>query len=239
MYHPDCAMLQRLIIELDDTGNLYSNLSRMLLSPHLKHVVEQTVLTHQAIAEDLATHLYMMDAKTVSRDGRLGKLRARYGAWRMAAGADVEMGCLRQIERCEAQLVEHFFATTEYAPGLQRRLYRHLGELERISAQIASTLDEMGTHPHQLALRTAGNPDGCSARNEDAAPKAKAVRPRMDHNTPSYENPIRRRNFHATPATRRMTATRRAPCALDPTLAGANMYRSDTLPTDNSLPEST
>lgn len=150
------AMLQRLIIELDDTCNLYSAMGRMLISPHAKDVVERIVLAHAAIAEDLVEHMLLMGAHKVRRGSMLGKLYARCGAWWTMAGADLELSCLLHIERREAWIVQRFCAAAEHALGLQQRLHRHLGELQYVFAQLVCTLDGVDALAHQVALLAAG-----------------------------------------------------------------------------------
>lgn len=158
MKNEDHTMMQRLIIDLDDSRNLYSHLGRMLFTPHSKDVVEQVVLAHRAIAEDLAGHMCTMGAQTVRRGSTLGKLRVHYGAWRATAATDVELSCLSQIERREASIMDRFLATAEKVRGLQRRLYRHVGELERVSELVTHVLDAVEASSAQVAPGTAGSP---------------------------------------------------------------------------------
>lgn len=160
MNHKNRTMLQRLVIELDDSRNLYLDLACMLLSAHAKYLVQRIVLAHCAIAEELADHMHAISSQVVRRDGMLGKLRARYGAWRANAGANVELGCLSQIERREKRILERFVTTAKQASGMQQRFYRHLDELEFLVAQVASALDEVvDTRPSRLALLTTGAAD--------------------------------------------------------------------------------
>ena len=154
MKNEDHTLVQRLIIDLDDSRNLYSHLGRMLFTPHAKDVVEQVVLAHRSIAEDLAEHMCTMGAQTVRRGSILGKLRVRYGTWRAAAGADIELSCLIQIERREASIMDRFLATAEKVRGLQRRLYRHVGDLERVSELVTHVLDAVDASPGQVAPGT-------------------------------------------------------------------------------------
>ncbi|MEO8746332.1 MAG: hypothetical protein ABI379_01525 [Rhodanobacter sp.] len=154
------AILQRLIIELDDTGSLYSAMGRMLTSPRPKYVVQRIVLAHCAIADDLVEHALMLGAQRVRRGSMLGRLHARCGAWWTTTGADVELGCLLHVERREARIVTLFCAAAEHAPGLQQRLHHHLGELQYVSAQVAFTLDGMDTRSHQVSLLAAGAAGG-------------------------------------------------------------------------------
>ena len=150
------AILQRLIVELDDTRELYLGLGRMLTSPHAKYVVERIVLLHCAIAEDLIEHALVTGAQRVRRGSMLGKLYARCGAWWTTTGAAVELSCLLHIERREAKVVGLFCAAAEHAPGLQQRLHRHLVDLEYVSARVACTLDGMDSLSYQVRLLAAG-----------------------------------------------------------------------------------
>lgn len=150
------AMLQRLIIELDDTRELCLAMGRMVISPHSKYVVQRIVLVHCAIAEDLVEHALTLGAQKVRRGSMLGKLRARYNAWWTTAGAEAELSCLLHIERREARAVELFCAAVEHAPGLQQRLHRHLDELECVSAQVACVMDAIDAHPRPVPLLAAG-----------------------------------------------------------------------------------
>ena len=157
MNHKNRTMLQRLVIELDDSRNLYLDLACMPLSTHAKYLVQRIVLAHCAIAEDLADQMHAISSQVVRRDGVLGKLRARYGAWRANAGANVELGCLSQIERYERRILERFVTTAKHASEMQQRLYRHLDELEFLSAQVASALDEVvDIRSSRRALRATG-----------------------------------------------------------------------------------
>lgn len=149
------AKLQRLIIELDDTRNLYSAMGRMLITPRSKYVVERIVLAHCAIAEDLVEHALLTGAPRVRRGSALGKFYAQCGAWWTTVGANVELSCLLQIERREAWIVQRFCAAAGHAPGLQQRLHRHLHELEYVSAQLACTLEEMDARSHHVPLLAA------------------------------------------------------------------------------------
>lgn len=62
------------------------------------------------------------------------------------------MFCLTQIKHREVRIVERVYAVAKYAPGLQRRLHRHVSELERLCAQVASTLAEMVACSPQVVL---------------------------------------------------------------------------------------
>lgn len=163
-------MLQRLIVELDETCRLYSNLGCVLASPRKRSAVEKIVLTHQAIADDLTEHMRTMGARSVRRGSTLDKLRARYATWKADAGADVERDYLIQIQCREVQIMQRFSTTANHVPGLKLRMHRHLNELESAFMPIASMLDPMDARVpklHIAADRHAGLP--IDMRERDSA----------------------------------------------------------------------
>lgn len=138
----DQLMLRRLIVELDDTGTLYSAMGCALGSFYGKEIVERMVLTHRAIAADLAEHMRTMGARKIRRGGMLGELRARYASWRATTSADAELDCLVQIEDREARLMARLQEAAFKIAGLKQRLHHHLAALEDVSAPITSMLGQ-------------------------------------------------------------------------------------------------
>ena len=154
MNHKDCALLQRLIVELDDARRFYANLSNMMVHPHLKCLLERVLRSHGAIAEDLTEHVRTMGMQMYRGGSALGRLRARYIAWLTATRIDLELACMREIEHREALIVQRFVTVSDRVPGLKQHLYHYLRELEGDHAQIEWAICEIA----MPALTVARNP---------------------------------------------------------------------------------
>lgn len=142
MNHQNQAILQRLIVDLGDTGKLYTRLSRALDSVYAKEVVERMVLAHRAIAADLVEHMATMGVHTVRSSSMVGKFRVYWTVTRSTTGANPESGCLAQIQCHEAQIVKRFHEAADHLAGMTQRMHHHVATLEDVSAPVISMLNQ-------------------------------------------------------------------------------------------------
>lgn len=142
----ECAILQRLIADLDDTRRLYAKLKPLLIRPHLKFLVERIIQSHAAIADDLALRMDRVEGVAARRSGgALPKLRARVESWIAIINLDIEVGCLKRIARHEARVTQRFRETLDDVKGLHQSLHRELHQLERAVSRIEALMREMET----------------------------------------------------------------------------------------------
>lgn len=140
----ECAVVQRLIAELDDTRLLYAKLRPLLIRPRLKFLVERITQSHAAIAEDLALHMDRSGGLTARRSGRaLATLRAHVESWMAIINLDIEVGCLKRIARHETRVTQRFRETLDEVKGLHQNLHRELRQLERAVFRIEGLMREM------------------------------------------------------------------------------------------------
>ena len=139
-----CAILQKLVTDLDDTCLLYTELEPLLVHPLLKYLIERITLSHDAIAQDLARQMDTRGNQTPHRGGSaLGTLRAHLETWLAFTSVDIDLGCLRNILRHETRVAQCFRATLDEVEGLPESLNRELCHLEHVMFRIESMVQEM------------------------------------------------------------------------------------------------
>ncbi|MGH8233411.1 MAG: hypothetical protein ACREPU_04355 [Rhodanobacteraceae bacterium] len=146
MNSKECAIVQKLISELDDTRVHYANLAPLLIRPHLKFLVERLTKSHVAIAEDLAGQMDLAGGVTARRGGSIMvKLRARIECLLTMANVDIDLGCLKHIAHHEVRVTRRFRETLDGVLGLHQNLHRELCQLERAVFRIEALMREMET----------------------------------------------------------------------------------------------
>lgn len=146
MNSKECAALQRLISDLDDTRVLYEKLAPLLIRPHLRFLVERIAKAHAAIADGLARQMDLTGGLKARRaGGAMATARAHVVGWIALANADVELGCLKRIVREEDLVIRLFRGALDGIRDLHQSLHRELRELERTVFRIDSLAREMET----------------------------------------------------------------------------------------------
>lgn len=155
----ECAIVQRLIVDLDDTRLIYATLGPLLIRPHLKFLVERMTESHAAIAEDLVWQMDAIGARTPRRGGgALAKLRAGAESWMAITNVDIELGCLKRIAGHEGRVTRRFHEILENVKGLHQNLHRELCQLERAVFRVDSLMREMNTPSFQATRKPAVAP---------------------------------------------------------------------------------
>lgn len=140
----ECALIQKLITDLDNTGTVYAALAPLLSRPHLKFLVERIANSHATIACHLAGEMDRGGGRAVSRGANaLAGFGARLERWIAVTNIDVDLGCLKRIARHEARVTKRFRETLGSIKRLDENLHRDLGQLERMLFRIGSFIQEM------------------------------------------------------------------------------------------------
>jgi hypothetical protein len=139
-----CAIVQRLISDLDDTHFLYLRFKPLLSHAHVRFLVSQMIDLHSAIADDLAWQMQLTGGLAARRGtGAWAWLRARAACWWMAFGStDSEMSCLARIVRREDRLARKFQTVVAQVGDLHRKQDRLLA-LERTVHRVESLIHLM------------------------------------------------------------------------------------------------
>jgi hypothetical protein len=142
-----CAIVQRLISDLDDTQFLYLKFKPLLSHAHVRFLVSQMIDLHSAIADDLARQMRLTGGLLARRGaGTWARLRARAACWLALAGAgDSEMSCLECIVRREDRLAQVFQTVMARVGDLPRNLQDQVLALERTGYRIESLLRMLET----------------------------------------------------------------------------------------------
>lgn len=136
-----CAIVQRLISDLDDTHFLYLRLKPLLSHAHVRFLVSQMIDLHATIADDLARQMRLTGGLLARRGaGAWIRLRARAACWLALAGVDSEMSCLEIIVRHEDRVAQKFQAAVARVSDLHRNLQDQLLALERTGYRIESLM---------------------------------------------------------------------------------------------------
>jgi len=134
-----CAIVQRLISDLDDTHFLYLRFKPLLSHAHVRFLVSQMIDLHSAIADDLARQMRLTGGLAARRNvGALARFCARAVCWMALGSADSEMTCLKQIVRREDRVAQKFQAAMVQVDDLHRNLHDQLLALERTGYRIES-----------------------------------------------------------------------------------------------------
>lgn len=142
----ECAVLQRLISDLDDTRVLYGKLVPLFIRPHLRFLVERIARAHAAIANDLVRQMGLTGGLKARRGGgAVAAVHAHVAGWIALANADVELGCLKRVVRREDRIIRLFRGALDDVKDLHQSLHRELRELERTVFRIDSLAREMET----------------------------------------------------------------------------------------------
>lgn len=140
----ECAIVQKLIIDLDDTRLLYMKLRPLLIRPHLKFLVARVTESHAAIADELVGQMDRVGGLTARRGaGAMAALRAKVESWVAIVNLDIEVGCLKRVARHEARVGHRFRETLAHVTGLHQNLHRELRQLERACLRIETLMREM------------------------------------------------------------------------------------------------
>lgn len=155
-----CAIVQRLISDLDDTHFLYLRFKPLLSHAHVRFLVSQMIDLHSAIADDLARQMQLTGGLAARRGvGALARLRARAACWIALGTLDSEMACLTRIVRREDQVAQKFQAVMAQVSDLHRNLHDQLLALERTGYRIESLVRLMeatsqdASHPAAVAAQ--------------------------------------------------------------------------------------
>lgn len=136
-----CAIVQRLVTDLDDTHYLYVGLKPLLSHTHAQYLLSRMIELHSATADDLARQMRLAGGLAARRGGgALARFRARAVRWMAISSADSELACLRRIVRHEDRMAEGFQAAmaqvSDFHPGLANQLLA----MERIEYRIESLI---------------------------------------------------------------------------------------------------
>lgn len=155
-----CAIVQRLISDLDDTHFLYLRFKPLLSHAHVRFLVSQMIDLHSAIADDLARQMQLTGGLATRRGvGALARLRARAACWMALVSVDSEMACLKRIIRREDRLAQKLQAAMAQVCDLHRNLHDQVLALERTEYRIESLVHLMETtsqdasHPAAVAAQ--------------------------------------------------------------------------------------
>lgn len=144
MNSAECARVQDLIADLDNTRLVYATLAPLLIRPHLKFLVEKVTNSHATIAYHLAWQMDRTGGVTARRGATLlARLGARLERWIAITNVDVELGCLKRIARREARVTQRFREALGSIKHLDQNLHHELGQLERTLFRIESLMHEM------------------------------------------------------------------------------------------------
>lgn len=136
-----CAIVQRLISDLDDTQFLYLKFKPLLSHAHVRFLVSQMIDLHAAIADDLARQMRLTGGLLARRGADTwARLRARAACWLALAGANSETSCLECIVRREDRVARQFQAAMAQVNDLHRNLHKQLLALERAGYRIESLM---------------------------------------------------------------------------------------------------
>jgi hypothetical protein len=134
-----CAIVQRLISDLDDTHFLYLRFKPLLSHTHVRFLVSQMIDLHAAIADDLARQMRLTGGLAARRGaGAWAQLRARAACWMAFGSTDSEMSCMERIVRHEDRLAQQFQTVMAQVSDLPRNLQDPLLALERSGYRIES-----------------------------------------------------------------------------------------------------
>lgn len=134
-----CAIVQKLISDLDDTYFLYLKFKPLLSHTHVRFLVSQMIDLHSAIADDLARQMRLTGGLVARRGvGALARFRAHVACWMALGSADSEMSCLERIVRHEDRVAQKFQAVMAQVGDLHRNLHDQLLALERTGYRIES-----------------------------------------------------------------------------------------------------
>ncbi len=134
-----CAIVQRLISDLDDIHFLYLRFKPLLSHAHARILVSQMIDLHSAIADDLARQMRLTGGLAARRGmGAWARLRARAACWMAIGSADCEMICLNRIVRRGDRVAQRFQAVMAQVSDLPKNLQDQLLALERTGYRIES-----------------------------------------------------------------------------------------------------
>ncbi|MGH8216260.1 MAG: hypothetical protein ACREPZ_11285 [Rhodanobacteraceae bacterium] len=140
----ECAIVQRLIADLDNTRLLHVTLAPLLIRPHLKFLVERMAEVHATIADDLVSQMDPTGAAGPHRGARrMARVRARIERWIAITNLDIELGCLKCIARHETRVTQRLRHAMDNVRALHPNLHREVGQLERTLFRIDSLMREM------------------------------------------------------------------------------------------------
>jgi uncharacterized protein (TIGR02284 family) len=145
----DIAILNRLVIVLDDSRDFYADANRNLTSPHLRFLVRQFIHTHTEIANDLAERSQAQRMQPSRKGSTFGRWRARYAGWLAIVTPDIDLGYLIQIDRCETRVAAQFAAAVNKLRARWPQLRYDLDALECMQTQVAILVQK--TQRHDLA----------------------------------------------------------------------------------------
>lgn len=142
----DCAIVQKLIANLDDSRLLYLTLKPLLDDSHARFLVSRMIDLHSATADDLAQQVRSRAGIQARRGGSVWvRLRAQ-AAWLIAmAGAGREAACLKRIARHEDRVTQRFQLVMARVRDLHPNLQRQLLTLERTGFRIELLAREQQT----------------------------------------------------------------------------------------------
>ena len=136
-----CAIVQKLISDLDDTHYLYLRFKPLLSHAHVRFLVSQLIDLHAAIADDLARQMRLAGGLAACRGVRAwARLRARAASWMAFGNTDSEMSCMERIGHREDRLAREFQTVMAQVSDLHRNLGDQLLALERTGNRIESLL---------------------------------------------------------------------------------------------------
>ena len=136
-----CAIVQRLITELDDTHYLYLRLKPLLSHTHARYLLTRMIELHSAIADDLAQQMRLTGGLAARRGGGAwARLRARAVCWMAISSADSELACLERIVRHEDRMAKRFQAAMAQVSELHQCLDDPLLATERTGYRIESLM---------------------------------------------------------------------------------------------------
>ncbi|MGH8191604.1 MAG: hypothetical protein ACREP2_09175 [Rhodanobacteraceae bacterium] len=140
--------VQRLVVKLDDTRVFYATLKPLLIRPHLKFLIDRTIDSHEAIAEELVRQIDAAGGRRLRRGGgALATVRATIERWIANSNVDIEFACVKRIAHHESHVAKRFREALDVARARPHDLHRELCQLERTLFRMESLIREMEMPP--------------------------------------------------------------------------------------------
>lgn len=143
-----CAVVQRLISNLDDSRVQYLMLKSTLVDLHARFLVSRVINLHAVAADDLVRQVRLAGGvKTHRGGGVLARLHAQAACLMAIGSTDRETACLKRIARHEDRVTQRFQAVIAQVKDLPQALHYQLIVLERARFQIELLIRETEASP--------------------------------------------------------------------------------------------
>lgn len=152
MNSQECARVQRLILELDDTRLLYAKLEPLLIRSHLRFLIAQLMRSHSVAAEELVIRMRRFGGLTADRGGgRTAWFRATLASWLAMIDLDGERACVRRIARRGRHVALLLRKTVNEVQALQQVTNSEPHQLERVMLRLEGIVHQLEPLPLSAA----------------------------------------------------------------------------------------